>query len=173
VNLNHLASSSLRTAICPWASSYCTTIKTLPKDREILSAAWLSVSSVLIGFSKGELLLVNIKDDGLLSETPLRKETGLQAAWSDWLGGAEATDGDDVIAAAASAGLDVGLVMSRLGVVRMWRLANNECIQEVSIMSELFRVSFDQITHRASSFSRPSVEQSKKASPKIKGSSYF
>ena len=112
-------------------------IQSLPADRDILSATWVSPEILVLGLSQGDVLLVNLRsgDDEagvqagkrLVLREQLLKDRGggLQALWSDLMGRVADANSDTIDLSAASASV---LAVNRSGELRLWSAHSKQLV---------------------------------------------
>ncbi|KAJ1390170.1 hypothetical protein B484DRAFT_484605 [Ochromonadaceae sp. CCMP2298] len=119
-------------------------VQTLPADRDILSAVWLSPRALLLGLSAGDSLLVQMPlAGGQATEQLLRDRGELQAMWAGLLGAVSPTDLDTIALAALptlQGGLAVSLAVNRSGEVRVWSPGRAQVSAQVSLPDLLHAV---------------------------------
>lgn len=119
-------------------------VRSLPLDRDIVCAAWMGTDLLLLGLSKGDLLVVSVAahsreaDAGLhlgqelqLQEQLLKdRGGGFQALLSGILG--STTDANcDTIAVAAHSG--TALAANRSGELRAWSTVSQQLVAQISL----------------------------------------
>lgn len=112
-------------------------VQSVPADRDVLCAAWVSSDLLALGLSHGDVLLVQLQagrsESGLVVGKQLRlrehlmkdRAGGLQALWSDLLGRGTVADAnsDTIAVGAQSSSL---LAVNRSGELRLWDAQNKQ-----------------------------------------------
>ena len=112
-------------------------VQSVPADRDVLCAAWVSSDLLALGLSHGDVILVQLQTErsetGLVVDKQLRMREhllkdrvgGLQALWSDLLGrGAVVDANSDTIAIGALASSI--LAVNRSGELRIWNAQSKQ-----------------------------------------------
>ena len=112
-------------------------VQSVPADRDVLCAAWVSSDLLALGLSHGDIFLVQLQtersESGLVVGKQLRlrehllkdRAGGLQALWSDLLGrGAVVDANSDTIAIGALASSI--MAVNRSGELRLWNAQNKQ-----------------------------------------------
>ena len=117
---------------------YCSQVRSVPTDRDVVSASWASYNLLLLGLSQGDTLAVNLTMPDIghslqLSENLLKDRTvGLHALISGFLGASSAPDGNsDTIAIAAAS--STALSLNRSGILRVWSLYSRQLVTQVGL----------------------------------------
>lgn len=113
-------------------------IQSLPADRDILSAAWVSSETLVLGLSQGDVLLVSLRTDAgeaagvsVGKKLDLREQLlkdrggGLQALWSDFMGRVADANSDTIDIGTASTSV---LAVNRSGELRLWSAQTKQLV---------------------------------------------
>lgn len=145
---NHRRQHGVKTVAVKAAGSavtaYAGAVQTVPADRDIESAAWSSADCLLLGLSHGDVLLVKLKrsqDEDISSsslqvhERMLRdRGSGLQALWSEFMGGAADSNCDTICLATQAAS---ALAVNRSGELRQWNVGAEILVSQTSLFDLL------------------------------------
>lgn len=112
-------------------------VHTLPADRDILSASWLTPELLVLGLSQGDSMIVQLQTEGSEStflvgkRLKLREQllkdrgSGLQALWSDFMGRVADANSDTIDIAATSSSV---LSVNRSGEFRLWSAQSRQLV---------------------------------------------
>lgn len=121
-------------------------IESIPVDRDIICATWISSSHLLVlGLSAGDILLVYLSPHNQISREQLLKDSRgslVQVLWSEFIGTMPSFNFDTICVSSLASCLatekkSVVLAVNRCGELRVWNVLNKQLILQTSI-SDLF-----------------------------------
>jgi len=158
-------------------------VQSLPADRDILSAAWVSSETLALGLSQGDVLLVSMSTDDAEEAAGVRvgkklalreqllkdRGGGLQALWSDFMGRVADANSDTVDIGTASSSV---LAVNRSGELRLWSAQSKQLVAHSYLYDLLDAVgSVEHLDpHRAAR--TPAVDQNLDRNIHLQGTAY-
>lgn len=122
-------------------------LQSVPPERDVTCAHWVSHSLLLLGLSQGDTLVVHLQFNQKeepssggcnlrLSESLLKdRGSGLQALWTGFLGAAAVDSNSDTIR--ISSALDSALAINRCGELRVWNIRSGQLVAQ-TLLSDFF-----------------------------------
>lgn len=159
IRIGNAAVSRSLSALLPSIESSSVVVQSVPAERDILCASWLSHSQLLLGLSAGDVLLVTIEPQGShLKEQYLKDVRGnlVQHWWSELMGGSSPSFNFDTIHVASLApclGLQstgsramhhyasgLAVAINRCGELRAWNTIRRQLVLQSSVFELLSAV---------------------------------
>jgi len=156
IRISNAAVSRSPIALSPIVSNSLA-VQSVPAERDVLCACWLSHSQLLLGLSAGDILLVTIEPLGHLKEQLLKDVRGnlVQHWWSELMGGGSPSFNFDTIHVASlgpCSGLrtpdnemmhrasGLAVAVNRCGEVRAWHASRRQLVLQSSVFDLLSAV---------------------------------